>query len=183
MTKPNSMDKLMARFGWTASEVQHDLLTTDPNGPNEVTDELATSFCDFRTLRTDDIAELKHWLGNPDSGYQSGPLPRGEVASRVMEALHDTDDVGTLIEAARHFVFDCSEDVKHFKSAIEQNLGPFEAKFLSATTVQIKDGKPLVFSGSKPAVLVCDTLIFESQDAQLISYVNLKIQANNVRIG
>ncbi len=84
--------------------------------------------------------------------------------------------------AAKHYVYGDSRDIRHLKSNIETHLGPFNVHLLTASVLRIKDGNPLILNGHEPKLIIVDELIFESANAQLISYVNLNLRTNSVQI-
>ncbi len=73
MDKPKFAN-LLSRYDYTLEDIDYNVLETNPNSNNEITDDPGTSFCRFRTLHTDDIDQVAHWLGNPDQLYERNIL-------------------------------------------------------------------------------------------------------------
>ena len=175
---PSSFADRLSRYGITPQQVKCDVLDTSIQGGNVA----AMTGPHIVTLKTADLNVMKRWIGNGDHLFASGTLMASSAPAHLLELGSDTEDLDALVEAGRRFVFGPSSSVAHLKSAIEKNLGPFELKLLVTKKVVIKAGHPLVFDGGKPATLVADQLIFDGATAQLISYVNLKVDATNVTI-
>lgn len=171
---------LLSRYDCSLEDVDYDVLETDPNGNNVITDDPSTSFCRYRTLETSDLDQVKHWLGNADKLYEEGRLEEPQLALEVSEASADTDQIPTIVMAAKHYVYGHSKRVSHLKDSIEKHLGPFKIHLLTANVWHISDCVTL--EGDVPKVITVDKIVFEGKNAQLISYVNLTLQANEVEI-
>jgi len=175
---PSSFAERLSRYGISPEQVKCDCLDTSVNGGNFA----AMTGSHVVTIKTSDLSVMKRWIGNGDHLFANGTLLAGAVPAHLSELGPDTDDTDALAEAGRRFVFGPTDAVAHLKPAIEKNLGPFELRLLVSKKVVIKAGHPLVFDGGHPATLVADQIVFDGATAQLISYVNLKVDATNVTI-
>lgn len=169
----------LALYGLPDDAVQHDSLETSGDIPCVIGGDPATDFCTTHTISTDDVHQMKLWLGNSDADFDSKNLTMAALPQSLTQAPDDTDHIPTLVEAAKHYVYGHSPAVSRFAAAINQHLGPFTVDVLTANNITIKPGSPLVYQGG-PKIVVAGTLTFDGPTAQLFSYAHLKMTVNNV---
>lgn len=131
-------------------------------------------------LVTDDLDQVKRWIGTPDTVYEQEAFelapPQAEASSPKSFDELTPEELETLTEAVRHYVFGDSRGVRNFKESIEAAFAPFETKVYIYTTLEISG--TLKFTDPS-ALILANTILFRP-GGTLQSTGNLSVQATYI---
>lgn len=132
------------------------------------------------TLTTYDLDQAKRWIGTPDSVFDDEPFglepPSHAFASPKQLANLTQEEATALQEAARHYLYGDSRQVRAYKESLETMFAPFEVKTYIYTTLEVSG----VLTFKDPAALVLANTILFRPGGRIESTGNLSIQATYI---
>lgn len=176
------LEERLARYGLQGDMHVSGSLTVPPNSQLSLTrrtDDAGTHL----TLRTDDLAQMKAWIGVPDAALDanvpSPPIPPCPV-SRDKPSHHLTpDEWGALHNAGRAYVYGPSHLVEEHRPAIERLLAPFEVAVHIYLTLDVY-GALIFDDGDQAVVLIASTINFHP-GGHIVSRSNLTVSATAIQ--
>lgn len=150
----------LKRFGLNPTSFAQTILDGKGEGPIHLDSSGGPSAQEPQILTTNDLDELKQWLGLPNDVAAKVAQSFSSPFNFAPQALTDKhDETERLMLAAHDYVFHGGASASSgamdpgLKRAIEQTFAPLKCAVFAGDTVIVKPGQPLIVTGSVPVSL------------------------------
>ena len=192
-------EKRLSVYGLDASAVIESDLIVPPKTTMLLSANDAQSYLHPRILNTEDLDELKAWIGIPNVLFEAGKLDRGSIVlptsvaptiparkARATAAVSTEADAARIALPAEHlvnlrtaaqaYIFGDSQLVTGYKTAIEHYFPHLQINFWPFYTITVYPGSILTIGAGQNVLFAWKILIYEG-GLVYAPYGNLKTDA------